>query len=139
MEIIDRRRVKKIGKAIKSRQGNFRIEKIKVDKDSNVASVELGAWIDSRPYESIGASLRHFNTIWYGQRRFLIGLGLESIFFIPSIPGNSNVKGSGFITIVVQFTNPNGLNRFLDEGVYDIVADCIIELVEDSKLIVLDK
>ncbi len=129
---------KKIGKTTSGRIGLYRINNYKVDKKANIASVEIGCYIDSRQYNSIGAALRNLNTIYNKKCQSLRDNGLERLIFVPNMATSSNDDGLGFCHFLLQFQY-NSLNEKMTEPIYDEVARHLIGMIEDSRLIVVDK
>lgn len=129
---------KKIGKTTTNRIGLYRIKNIKIVKNGNIASVEVGCYIDSRQYNSVGAALRNLNTIYNRKSHLLRDNGLERLIFVPNMAVSSNDDGLGFCHFLLQFQK-DGLNEKMTEAIYGDVARHLIGMIEDSRLIVVDK
>jgi hypothetical protein len=130
--------IKKIGKTTSDRIGLYRIHNYKVDKKGNIASVEVGCYIDSREYNSVGAALRNLNSIYNRKCQSLRDNGLQRLIFVPNMTASTNEYGIGFCNFLLQFEY-NRLNVKMDEPIYGEVARHLIDIIEDSKLIVVDK
>jgi hypothetical protein len=129
---------KKIGKTTSGRIGLFRINNYKIDKKANIASVEIGCYVDATSYNSVGAALRNLNTIYNRKSHLLKDKGLERLIFVPDMAVTSYDNGSGFCSFCLQFKY-DGLNEKMTEPIYDDVARHLIGMIEDSRLVVLER
>lgn len=125
----------------KTKVNNYRIEKYKTDKYGDICCVEIGCWL-SNPSESnltnIGAILRHLNGLCGRKTLELKEYDLDGLIFWVDIPNGIIKRGSGYSVIGVQF-KMEGISQHLDELVYDVLVENIIDIIEDSTLIVLDR
>jgi hypothetical protein len=94
--------MKLIGTSMKRKEGNYRIERFKVDKYGEIASVEIGCYLDKGGYESKSAILRALNSTWNRLTSDLkkdTGMGLIFSIDIPENISNS----FGYFTFCCQF------------------------------------
>lgn len=129
---------KKIGKTTSGRIGQYRIHNYKIDKKANIASVEVGCFINATSYNSVGAALRNLNTIYNKKSHLLKDKGLKRLIFVPDMAVTSYDNGSGFCSFCLQFQY-DGLNEKMTEPIYGDVAKHLIGMIEDSRLVVLDR
>lgn len=128
---------KKIGTSLSHRNGNYRVEYFKVDKYSNIGSVEVGCYIDASYFTTIGNALRHFNRNWYLST---VGFDMDNtmkLIWVPSL-NESIIKKDSFCNFTVQF-KLDGLSIYLDEVIYEVIEDFIINTIELSNVIVSNK
>ena len=129
---------KKIGKCIEYRDGNFRVIRRKIDKKGNIASVEVGMYLENNTYNSKGSHLRRLNSMWNKEVTFLRNWGLDFLIFTPIISNTIIDNNQSWCNFIIQFRS-NQLNEKLDEGVYEIIQETIEDIITKSKLVVLDK
>lgn len=142
MEVVKKIFEKKMGKSIKYKNGNYTVEKYTMDRKSNIASVEIGCWCNiNSDVKSIGAVLRHLNTLGGVEISFLRKWGLKSLIFIPSVSDNlvdDTVKRS-WCSFLLQFEMEDKLSGKLDEGIFDLVEECLMDVIENSDLTVVGR
>ena len=132
---------KRVSKFIKSKIGNFRIQKYRINKRINKAAVEVSFWCDFTLDDTITpqmlnrgldrlikAKLNEFTTNLYTE------LGMISVYDIPSYIFIKTIGGSndGFVKIDYQFNPQFELTMRLDELIYDIIIDSIIGVCDDN-------
>ena len=140
---------KRIAKFVKSKVGNFRIQKYRINKRINKAAVEVSFWCDFTLDDTmtpqmlnrgldrlIKAKLNEFTPNLYTE------LGMISVYDIPSYIFIKTIGGSedGFVKIDIQFQPQFKLDMNMDEFVYEIIIDSIIGVAENNPYFnVLDK
>lgn len=131
---------KKFGKAIKYKVDNFRVEKYKANKFSDTGAIELGFYASNPTGKSVGSLSRNLHKVSTKQKNFLERFGCENVLFVERLSDtiNDDRYMYAYTHLTIQFTTP-GLGVKLDDNIYDVVEECLIELVEDSLLSVLDK
>ena len=132
---------KKFGKAIKYKVGNYRFEKYKANKFSTTGAVELGFYASNNTDVSVGSFCRNLHKVSIKQKRFLERFGCEKIIFVESISdtlGDDSRFPHAYTHLTLQFTVED-LGVKLVDNIFNVVEECLIEIVEDSLLTVVDK
>lgn len=126
--------MKLIGTFNKRKNGNYRIERFKVDRDSNVGFIEIGCYVVNQTDLTNNQLLRKLNHSW---KHINIGFDLGGLNLTIELPDNL-VNTFGYITLCLRF-ELDGLGRKLDELVWEILEDKMFELIEQSPLDIIDK
>lgn len=123
----------------KERIDNYRIEKYKTDKYGNSACVQIECYLsnDNSNLNTYGGIVRHLNGLCGSKRLELDEYGLDLMFWIE-IPESIIDKKWGYCVIGCKF-NMEGISHHLDELVYDVLTDAIIDIYDDCKLDVVNK
>ena len=122
----------------KHRINNYRVEKFKVNKLTNVCAVEVSCYCNTSHFKSFSTALRRLNS---NSNRNIVKLkdkGLEQLIQYNEISEVTFVNGMGFSTFGCQFTLPLS-NKKMTEPVWVDVIDNLIEIIESSNYIVIDK
>jgi hypothetical protein len=124
----------------KKKVDNYRIERYKVDKYGDIGSIQLGCYLNGSNYNDIGGPLRALRGSW---NRNISKLGLDEdmgILFIPELKETIvlNHHQRGYCTFTIQF-RLEGLTHHLDELIFEVLEDCLIDTIADTKLIILEK
>ncbi len=130
--------MKKIGISRKKKIGNYRIEKFKIDKRSNIGSVEIGCYLDVSHFKSFTAAVRRLNRLGGVLGGELGKNGLEGLIQYNELPVQCWKEGSGYAVVGLQF-KLDGLSKKMDDSIWGTVSDGLINVIESSSGIVLDR
>ena len=128
----------KLGVSKKNRIDNFRIERYKAFRNSNICSVEVSCYCDTSNFKSLGLCLTRLECVGNIERSKLKDNGLDSVFVFNDIPITTYTNGNGFCLFGCQF-KLDGVTSKLDEVVYEVVEDSLINIINDSGIVILNK
>lgn len=125
---------KKLGVSKKYKIDNYRFERYKPFKESNTGCVQISFFAKVNAYKSSYALHRALCRHWKESiEGYEEGVG-KQVFFVPSFGDSICDKNTkSFIQIDVQFTKEN-LSPFMNEMIYDLVEDALIDAIERSSL-----
>lgn len=123
----------------KSRVNNYRVEKYKIDKYGDQISVQVGCYISNTEgnLKSLGAIVRNLNGLCGRKTLELKEYDLKPMFIVE-VPDCIVTKGWGYSTITSSI-NLNNVGHHLDELAFDVLSDAIIDVYENSNVVVMDK
>ena len=120
--------------------GNYRISKYRMDFNSNISSVRVSCYCSGTEYTSISRAILNINRLFGSKRSLLEQNGLKRLIFVPELSETCLVTGDGFCDFTIQFNvNWKFDKKKMEEPCYMLVADTIIDIIGESKLVVLDK
>lgn len=119
--------------------GRYRISKYRMDYNSNISSVRVSCYCDAMAFNSISRALLNVNRLFDVRRSLLKDNGLNRLIFVPELAETCFTCGNGFCDFTVQFVGGGQLSKKMTEDCYKLVADVIVDVIEKSRLVVLDK
>lgn len=127
----------KLSKSRKRKVGNYRIERYKAYKNSDVCAIEVGCYMTSTE-KTIGHAIRNLNSCWNGVISKFDKSKCNRLIWVPELKDSLITTPSAYCSFTVQFT-VEGISKNLNEGIYGEIEDMIIQTIESSKVIVVDK
>lgn len=127
---------KKVGISKKYTIDGYRFERYKPFKFSNIGCIQISCWVIGNAYKSTYAINRDLKRCW---SEVIVGYedGLgKRLIFAPEMNEGILTPTKSFLQIDVQF-ELGGLSHYMDELIYDIVEEYLIDVIENSKLVVV--
>lgn len=128
---------KKLGTTKKLRLGNYRINYYLTNKHQPIGSVKVGCYVDGSSYDTVGAITRNLLRLHYLGLPSLRERSLERFIFVTDI-NELVLKKSSYIDIGLSFAFGECDGKF-QKDCWDDITQRIINIVENSKLSIVDK
>lgn len=119
--------------------GNYRISKYRIDNKSNISSVMVSCYCSATEFNSISRALLNVNRMFSTRRSLLEKNGLHRLIFVPELAETCLTHGNGFCDFTLQFKVDGELSKGMVEPCYKLAADVLIDVIEGSRLVVLNK
>lgn len=124
---------KKVGIQKKYKIDNFRFQRYKPYKDSNIGCIQISCWVVGDMYKSTYAIHRDLKRSWKeASIGYEDGLG-RRLLFVPDTNEGMLKNTKSFLQIDVQF-ELEGLSQYMDELIYDVIEDFLMDTIEGTKL-----
>ena len=127
---------KKMGKSIRTKEGNYRIEKFTMDRHSQTGSVGIGCYVSNIGETSARLCIK-LNRLFNLEKKRLALFDITKAMFICDIPDVLLLR-SAFGEFIVQFNMPVQDVK-LRNVEYKIIKDTIIKVLDKSNIVILDK
>lgn len=129
---------KLIGISRKTNIGNYRVERFKSDKYGNIGGIEIGCYVDASHLTNLGDAIRQLNRLGGLIKLQLEDVGCTQVIQYNDLPNKCYTSGSGFANIGIQFKLKE-LNNKLNENIWNDITKMLIGMLEESKIIILEK